>query len=337
MADIFISYARPDKAFAEGLARDLISKGYSVWWDANLVGADDFYEVILDALRRAKAAIVIWSRTSTKSRFVRDEARFAMHLEKLIAVRAPNLDIYDIPFGFQGQHTDDINNREQIYRALAKLGIRPAGEHRAGSWDRVRQYRNVDEIDSFLASNPSKAQRDEALSILRDVRAKQRAFEPDRSTGDVSLTKSNLQAFLYGFTFRIPKFQLSEQGTWTSFGAAISYSAVAALLAITASSWMPMLGETKTNADSPPILSAIIFAMMGVFLWLRAGAFLSQRIFLAAVILLLAFAVQASLSTVVVILDAISFTSTEEDKILYFFGLLIVYLNLSLYRIRSYR
>ena len=115
MADVFISYSRADRALAELLARDLISRGYSVWWDAELVGADDFYEVIQDALQRAKAAIVIWSQASTKSRFVRDEARFAMHLNKLISLRAPNLDIYNIPFGFQGQHTDDVNNREQIY------------------------------------------------------------------------------------------------------------------------------------------------------------------------------------------------------------------------------
>jgi TIR domain len=59
VADIFISYARPDRAIAEALATNLMARGYSVWWDAELLGSDDFYEVILEALRNAKAAIVI--------------------------------------------------------------------------------------------------------------------------------------------------------------------------------------------------------------------------------------------------------------------------------------
>ena len=88
--------------------------GITVWWDAELVGSDDFYEVILEALRQAKAAIVIWSNVSAKSRFVRDEARYALHLAKLIAVKTLNLDFYDIPFGFQSQHADKLEDREHI-------------------------------------------------------------------------------------------------------------------------------------------------------------------------------------------------------------------------------
>src|SRR5215217_6055993 len=105
MADVFIAYAREDRLLAEGLATDLKARGYRVWWDAELVGSDDFYDVILEALRKARAAIVIWSKTSVKSRFVRDEARYALHHGKLVAVKDGSLDTLDIPFGFQGQHT----------------------------------------------------------------------------------------------------------------------------------------------------------------------------------------------------------------------------------------
>ena len=67
MSNVFISYSRADRALAEGLARDLQARGYRGWWDAELVGSDDFYEVILEALRQAKAAVVIWTKNSAKS------------------------------------------------------------------------------------------------------------------------------------------------------------------------------------------------------------------------------------------------------------------------------
>src|SRR5262245_43855273 len=111
MADIFISYAREDRGLAQGLAKDLEDRDYSVWWDAQLVGSDDFNDVILDALANAGAAVVIWTKNSVKSLFVRDEARYALHYKKLVAVKVPDLAVLDIPFGFQGQHTDDIVNR----------------------------------------------------------------------------------------------------------------------------------------------------------------------------------------------------------------------------------
>ena len=78
MSDVFISYARQDRNFAEALAGDLEGRGYRVWWDAELVGSDDFQEVILAALARARATVVIWSKVSVKSHFVRDEARYAL-------------------------------------------------------------------------------------------------------------------------------------------------------------------------------------------------------------------------------------------------------------------
>ena len=64
VSDIFISYAREDRALAQALANDLQARGYSVWWDIELVGADDFQDVILAALAKARAAIVIWTKAS---------------------------------------------------------------------------------------------------------------------------------------------------------------------------------------------------------------------------------------------------------------------------------
>ena len=121
MTDIFISYARPDRLIATRLAKDLRDKGYSVWWDSELLGIDDFRDVTLQKLRMAKACVVIWSPHSVKSRFVRDEADFALHYGKLIATRVSELPNIDIPFGFRGQHTDLVTERQKIYDAYEKL------------------------------------------------------------------------------------------------------------------------------------------------------------------------------------------------------------------------
>lgn len=161
MSDIFISYARADRLMAEALANDLKAQGYRVWWDAELVGSDDFYEVILQALHDAKAAIVIWSKNSAKSNFVRDEARFALHLKKLIAVKETGLDPFAIPFGFQGQHTDDVTDREQIMRAVEKLGVMrvAVAPTLPTNVEKLQTSGGVREIAEFLGTDPPAAER----------------------------------------------------------------------------------------------------------------------------------------------------------------------------------
>ena len=198
MSDIFISYARADRALAEGLARDLQARGYRVWWDAELVGSDDFYEVILEALRQAKAAVVIWTKTSAKSRFVRDEARFALHFEKLVAVKEAGLDTLDIPFGFQGQHTDDVANREQIVRAVEKLGVKPmaggpvAATPVAAAADPEKlKAAGIDEIVAFLGTNPQGAPKAAAIARLKELASSPSLTAAGPSPLVRSLTMSN--------------------------------------------------------------------------------------------------------------------------------------------------
>ena len=140
MTDVFISYARQDGEAARTLAHDLQSRGFNVWWDAELVGSDDFTDAIRAALSGAKCAVVSWSKTSINSPFVRDEARLALKQEKLIATRTADLDVESIPLGFQGQHTDFVANREQIVKAIQKLVGHPKGDKNPGKIDDQREY-----------------------------------------------------------------------------------------------------------------------------------------------------------------------------------------------------
>jgi len=126
MTDIFISYAREDSALGHDLADDLKKRGFLVWWDRELLSSDNFYEAILSALTAAKAVIVIWTKHSVRSLFVRDEARYALVHKKLVAIKSSELDHFDIPFGFQSQHTDNISERDRIIAAVMKLGAKPA-------------------------------------------------------------------------------------------------------------------------------------------------------------------------------------------------------------------
>lgn len=125
MADIFISYSKDDRALTESLARDLEEAGYSVWWDARLVGGDEFNSKIKRQITDAKAAIIIWTPSSVESRWVQAEAKQADDEGKLIPVRLEQLPIKAIPLPFNTLHTELASNRIALVAALAKLGVLP--------------------------------------------------------------------------------------------------------------------------------------------------------------------------------------------------------------------
>ena len=87
MADVFISYARPDEAQAERVAETLRASGYRVWRDDELPAHRAYAEVIEERLASAKAVIVLWSVEAAKSQWVRAEADAARAAGKLIQAR----------------------------------------------------------------------------------------------------------------------------------------------------------------------------------------------------------------------------------------------------------
>jgi len=74
MADIFLSYAREDSNRARLLAEKLESHGWSVWWDRRIPHGKDFTVFIQQQLDDARCIVVLWSKASLASPFVRDEA-----------------------------------------------------------------------------------------------------------------------------------------------------------------------------------------------------------------------------------------------------------------------
>ena len=74
MADVFISYANEDRARAQDLAFALEEYGWSIWWDRSIVAGETFDDVIERELNSAKSVVVLWSRASILSEWVRNEA-----------------------------------------------------------------------------------------------------------------------------------------------------------------------------------------------------------------------------------------------------------------------
>jgi hypothetical protein len=72
--DIFLSYNREDQAKARRFADAFTAEGFNVWWDVTLRSGQAYDEVTETALRTAKAVVVLWSKRSVVSRWVRSEA-----------------------------------------------------------------------------------------------------------------------------------------------------------------------------------------------------------------------------------------------------------------------
>ena len=105
MSDIFISYKREEQPVARKLADALQKKGWSVWWDPKLRAGEHFDDAIERALNDAKCVIVMWSKLSVKSRYVKDEATYALNRNKLVPI---TIEEVDLPFRFEGIQTGQL-------------------------------------------------------------------------------------------------------------------------------------------------------------------------------------------------------------------------------------
>jgi hypothetical protein len=135
MSDIFISYARADKEKAELLANAFSQKGCSVWWDREIPPGKSFDEVIENALNSARCVIVLWSKDSVSSRWVKTEAAEGAARGILVPALIDNA---PIPLEFKrieaadlSDWQGDFSHREfdQLLRTVAGMvdGTAPAG------------------------------------------------------------------------------------------------------------------------------------------------------------------------------------------------------------------
>lgn len=84
MAQIFVSYARPQATIAHDIASALRARGWQVWRDDDLPPHRAYGEVIEERLQQAAAVLVLWSADAAGSQWVRAEADFGRNAGKLV-------------------------------------------------------------------------------------------------------------------------------------------------------------------------------------------------------------------------------------------------------------
>ena len=106
MASVFLSYDRDDSDRARQVALALEKAGHQVWWDLHIRGGTQFSKVIEEALKAANAVVVLWSRQSIESAWVKDEAAVGRDTGRLVPV---TIDGTEPPLGFRQYQTIDLS------------------------------------------------------------------------------------------------------------------------------------------------------------------------------------------------------------------------------------
>lgn len=159
MSDIFISYKREDQPVARRLADALEKEGWTVWWDPKLRADEHFDDVIEAALKESRCVVVLWSKGSVQSRYVHDEAVYAIEHNKFFPVVIDNV---ELPFRFRGFQTLDLKNWDgssasiEFHRFVADIAFQLANPPKH------------DTVDEHLSEDKQEEPYKEQSSTLRD-------------------------------------------------------------------------------------------------------------------------------------------------------------------------
>jgi TIR domain-containing protein len=148
-SDVFISYEKHDRDVARALAEDLAANGFTVWWDRDLVGGQDYVGTIDKELLSAKCVIVIWSKDAVNSRWVVGEAETAANAGKLVPVLLSDVTPQQVPSaGLRIIQCVGYDDRDGVRRAVGAKVSRLTVIQKTGLLDRVsaalaRRFRRI--------------------------------------------------------------------------------------------------------------------------------------------------------------------------------------------------
>jgi DNA/RNA endonuclease G (NUC1) len=127
MADIFLSYTHIDRARARPIVELLESEGWTVWWDRGIEPGMAWQPELEVELANCRAIVVLWSKTSVESQWVRHEAQAGLAKGALVPLL---LDANQFPADFAHVQATDLSHWkgethlseiEALLRRLASL------------------------------------------------------------------------------------------------------------------------------------------------------------------------------------------------------------------------
>lgn len=121
MAEIFLSYQKKDRDLAQRMDDALSKAGFNVWWDDDIDPRENWDLEIQREIEKARFVLVLWTRNSVRSEWVKIEAMEAKESEpsKLRQVR---FDDCKIPLAFKFVHYIDLSrDRPERHQDWAKL------------------------------------------------------------------------------------------------------------------------------------------------------------------------------------------------------------------------
>src|SRR5665213_3757828 len=139
MADVFVSYARSDKARVAPLVTAIEAQGWAVWWDPEICPGQEFDRQIAQELETAAAVLVVWTPDSVESRWVRGEARVGVEHGILVPIR---FDRAEMPIDVRTFHTTDFDDWgadprsarvQEVIRALGAMIARKSAARTAAA------------------------------------------------------------------------------------------------------------------------------------------------------------------------------------------------------------
>ena len=179
MPDIFISYKKEERAVASELATRLTEAGYEVWWDDDLLAGERYEDEIATVLDNSRAVVVLWSRQSVKSEWVKAEAEAARQQKKAFPIIIDDMPPAQMPLLYRGMHAARFEGwkGELDHEGYVEL----IGSIR----DRIGKARGPElteaQAEERLAATASEAVRTIVANTADDARARRQA-EKDSPT-----------------------------------------------------------------------------------------------------------------------------------------------------------
>ena len=184
MSDIFVSYASADRDRARAVAQALTDQGWSVWWDRTIPPGRQFDEVIEEALDSARCVVVLWSKASVASQWVKTEAAEAMRRKILVPVLIEDV---KIPLEFRRLQAADLSTwtggdtHEEVRKFFASIGTN-VGQLAAPVQERAGVFKmfGVPEEPALdLASHINRTMADCILDLYRSAVDVGKQWGPD--------------------------------------------------------------------------------------------------------------------------------------------------------------